>query len=145
MDYYVDIKDSDFITDFTDIIFDSELILAVQDNVSTTETRNDVSIVYDDGVSGGGTSSVNVTESVSTKLELTYVDTWFVKFSKDSSYTVASFNSTAGGLTGSEGELVGNYRTTSYCYFCNDDGNGNFGTSITASGRPAQTHRTVAT
>ena len=144
MDYYVDIKDSDFITDFTDIIFDSELILAVQDNVSTTETRNDVSIVYDDGVSGGGTSSVNVTESVSTKLELTYVDTWFVKFSKDSSYTVASFNSTAGGLTGSEGELVGNYRTTSYCYFCNDDGNGNFGTSITASGRPAQTHRTVA-
>lgn len=144
MDYYVDIKDSDFITDFTDIIFDSELILAVQDNVSTTETRNDVSIVYDDGVSGGGTSSVNVTESVSTKLELTYVDTWFVKFSKDSSYTVASFNSTTGGLTGSEGELVGNYRTTSYCYFCNDDGNGNFGTSITASGRPAQTHRTVA-
>lgn len=144
MDYYVDIKDSDFITDFTDIIFDSELILAVQDNVSTTETKNDVSIVYDDGVSGGGTSSVNVTESVSTKLELTYVDTWFVKFSKDSSYTVASFNSTTGGLTGSEGELVGNYRTTSYCYFCNDDGSGNFGTSITASGRPAQTHRTVA-
>lgn len=144
MDYYVDIKDSDFITDFTDIIFDSELILAVQDNVSTTETKNDVSILYDDGVTADGGSSVNVSESVSTKLELTYVDTWFVKFSKDSSYTVASFNSTTGGLTGSEGELVGNYRTTSYCYFCNDDGSGNFGTSITASGRPAQTHRTVA-
>ena len=144
MDYYVDIKDSDFITDFTDIIFDSELILAVQDNVSTTETRNDVSIVYDDGVSGGGTSSVNVTESVSTKLELTYVDTWFVKFSKDSSYTVASFNSTAGGLTGSEGEYVGTYKTTAFCYICNDDGEGHFGTSATASNRPAQTHRTVA-
>ena len=144
MDYYVDIKDSDFITDFTDIIFDSELILAVQDNVSTTETRNDVSIVYDDGVSGGVTSSVNVTESVSTKLELTYVDTWFVKFSKDSSYTVASFNSTAGGLTGSEGEYVGTYNTTAFCYICNDDGEGHFGTSATASTRPAQTHRTVA-
>ena len=144
MDYYIDLKNNDFMNDFTDLIFDSELILAVQDNVSTTETKKTVSIEYEDGTSADGGSETSLVESDSVKLEITYVDTWFVKFSKESSYTVASFNSTAGSLTGSQGDLVGNYRTTSYCYVCNDDGSGNFGTSVTASGRPATTHRTVA-
>ena len=144
MDYYIDLKNNDFMNDFTDLIFDSELILAVQDNVSTTETKKTFSIEYEDGTSADGGSETSLVESDSVKLEITYVDTWFVKFSKESSYTVASFNSTAGSLTGSQGDLVGNYRTTSYCYVCNDDGSGNFGTSVTASGRPATTHRTVA-
>ena len=129
--------------DFTDLVLKSELILAVEDNVTTTQTTTQSSISYADGTSEGGTSEIKLTEFVSDTMELTYVDTWFVKFTKESSYSAASFNSTQGALTGTPGELVGNYKTTAYCYVCNDD-NGNFGTTVTASGAQATPNRTVA-
>lgn len=143
MDYYIDVKNRDFMFDFTDLVLKSELILAVEDNVTTTQTTTQSSISYADGTSEGGTSEVKLTEFVSDTMELTYVDTWFVKFTKESSYSAASFNSTQGALTGTPGELVGNYKTTAYCYVCNDD-NGNFGTTVTASGAQATPNRTVA-
>ena len=144
MEYYVDLKDNDFMTDFTNLILDSEMILAVEDNVTTTQTTLNTSVAYTDGTYGSGSSEVKISESVNDTLELTYVDTWFVKFSKKTSYSAAALNSTAGELTGTPGELIGDYKTTSYCYICNDDGNGNFGTSVTASGAEATPHRTVA-
>lgn len=143
MDYYIDVKNRDFMFDFTDLVLKSELILAVEDNVTTTQTTTQSSISYADGTSEGGTSEVKLTEFVSDTMELTYVDTWFVKFTKESSYSAASFNSTQGALKGTPGELVGNYKTTAYCYVCNDD-NGNFGTTVTASGAQATPNRTVA-
>ena len=47
-------------------------------------------------------------------------------------------------LTADQGELIGNCLITEYCYACNDDGSGNFGTTATASGRPATENLTVA-
>lgn len=144
MDYYINIKEEDFINDFMDLIYNSEFIIAVQDNVNTTETKTDISISYDDGTTGESSSEYRIDETVRTGVEVTYVDTWFVKFSKKTSYSTASFESVGGSLTGKAGDLVGEYKTTTYCYVCNDDGNGNFGTSVTASGAVATPHRTVA-
>ena len=144
MDYYINIKEEDFINDFMDLIYDSEFIIAVQDNVTTTETTTETTVTYDDGTSGESSSYVKINETVKTGVEVTYVDTWFVKFAKQTSYSAASIKSSGGSLTGSAGDLVGEYKTTSYCYICNDDGSGNFGTNVTASGAPATPHRTVA-
>ena len=144
MDYYINIKEEDFINDFMNLIYDSEFIIAVQDNVTTTETTTETTVTYDDGTSGGSSSDVKINETVKTGVEVTYVDTWFVKFAKQTSYSAASIKSSGGSLTGSAGDLVGEYKTTSYCYICNDDGSGNFGTNVTASGAPATPHRTVA-
>lgn len=100
MNYYIDIKEDDFIKAFANLIMDSEFIIAVQDNVSTTHTTVDVKTVYSDGhVAGGGNSNKDeITESVSDSIELTYVDTWFVKFWKDSSYIYGNGTGYRGGL-----------------------------------------------
>lgn len=42
------------------------------------------------------------------------------------------------------GRDLGEYRITTYCYQCNDDGAGNFGTQATASGNPATEHHSAA-
>ena len=42
------------------------------------------------------------------------------------------------------GRDLGVYRVTTYCYQCNDDGAGNFGTQATASGNPATEHHSAA-
>lgn len=47
-------------------------------------------------------------------------------------------------LVADQGESLGQYRIRTYCYECNDDGNGNFGTAITESGKIAAVNRTVA-
>ena len=100
MNYYIDIKEDDFIKAFANLIMDSEFIIAVQDNVTTTHTTVDVKTVYSDGhVAGGGNSNKDeITESVSDSIELTYVDTWFVKFWKDSSYIYGNGTGYRGGL-----------------------------------------------
>ncbi len=56
MDYYVDVKNRDFMFDFTDLALNSKLILAVEDNVTTTKMTTSKSVSFSDG-SGGGTIS----------------------------------------------------------------------------------------
>ncbi len=129
MDFYIDIKNDDFILDFANLALESEFIIAVQDNVTTTKVETTTKIVYDDGVVDGPSTEVQVTENVNTSIELTYADTWFVKFSKASSYQAAALQVSGGQFTGEQGELIDNYHTTAYCYTCNDI-NGHYGTDI---------------
>ena len=135
LDYYIDMTDDDWINDFIDVAMKSEFIIAVQDNVTTREDNVTTTLEYMDGFVASSNSGIEVTETVSDTIELTYGDTWFVKFSKKDSYEAAALQSTTvatdsgANVTGDKGALVGNYSTTSYCYTCNDVG-GNFGTNI---------------
>ena len=92
MNYYIDVKDERFIQDFANLIMDSEFVISVQDNISTTSTHVTVSTVfndkgYDDAGKFNKTDSYDkFEERVSTNIEITYADTWFVKFWKDIDY-----------------------------------------------------------
>ncbi len=87
MNYYIDIKDERFINDFANLIMDSEFVISVQDNVTTTDTKITIETVYDNPKYNFDTSRGSYVESVSTNIDLTYIDTWFVKFWKDIDYT----------------------------------------------------------
>ncbi len=144
MDFYIDIKDDEFIYDFAKMAMESEFIVAVQDNVTTTQTQTEAYLIYDDGVTEGLSTEEQISESVNTTIELTYADTWFVKFARESTYQAQALQASEGTLVGEQGEYVGEYKITSFCYVCNSDGSGNFGTAVTASGKAATPYRTVA-
>lgn len=137
LDYWADIKEEEFINAFLDMILDSEFIIAIEDNVSTNAEEV---VTQVDGVEIS--RETHVRESVSDTIELTYADAWFVKMNKETDFTSASL--LGGGLTGDPGDCLGTFRTTKYCFSCNDDGSGNFGTTVTASGVPATVNHTIA-
>ena len=105
LNYYIDMKQDNFISAFADLVMESQFIIAVQDNVSTTETTTTVTTEYSDNSYGDSTVTTEVSETVSEKVELTYADTWFVKFWKDSSYIYGTgFNGGTG--TASQMEIA---------------------------------------
>lgn len=115
MDYYIDVKNRDFMFDFTDLALNSKLILAVEDNVTTTKMTTSKSVSFSDGSGGTISSETVINENVQDKMELTYVDTWFVKFSKEENYENLSGSSGAALLTGKQGEYMGDYVISAYC------------------------------
>ena len=115
MDYYIDVKNRDFMFDFTDLAVNSKLILAVEDNVTTTKMTTSKSVSFSDGSGGTISSETVINENVQDKMELTYVDTWFVKFSKEENYENLSGSSGAALLTGKQGEYMGDYVISAYC------------------------------
>lgn len=86
INFYVDTNDRKFITDFANIILDSQFVISLEDNVTTTETLTSEEIVYEDGDRKKGNSSKINSETVTTNIEFTYIDTWFTKFWKDIDY-----------------------------------------------------------
>ncbi len=157
IDFLVHTDNPEFVSELADLALDSEYVIAIQDNVTTVQTTVDVQEKRTRVIVGVGnelvedwntvSTDVDVKETVSNEIELTYADSWFVKFWKSSSYSTMSFtqSSVSGNdLTADQGELIGNCLITEYCYACNDDGSGNFGTTATASGRPATENLTVA-
>lgn len=155
--FLVHTDDAELVSQLADLALDSEYVIAIQDNVTTVQTTVDVQEKRTRVIVGVGnelvedwntvSTDVDVKETVSNEIELTYADSWFVKFWKSSSYSTMSFtqSSVSGNdLTADQGELIGNCLITEYCYACNDDGSGNFGTTATASGRPATENLTVA-
>ena len=88
MDFYINIKDDEFISDFADLALESEFIIAVRDDVTTTETDTSSYIVYEDGETTDATSQQDFSETVTTSVELTYADNWFVNFSRDITYKI---------------------------------------------------------
>ena len=157
IDFLVHTDNPEFVSELADLALDSEYVIAIQDNVTTVQTTVDVQERRTRVIVGVGnelvedwntvSTDVDVKETVSNEIELTYADSWFVKFWKSSSYSTMSFtqSSVSGNdLTADQGELIGNCLITEYCYACNDDGSGNFGTTATASGRPATENLTVA-
>lgn len=160
IDFLVHTDDAEMVGKLADLAIDTEYIIAVQDNVTTVQTTVDIqeknyrlTRMDDDyykvtnSVDWHTTSkTITVSETVSNEIELTYADSWFVKFSKTSSYTNINENSSklSSNLTADQGEYLGDFLITTYCYACNDDGNGNFGTTATASGRDATENLTIA-
>lgn len=153
--YYIDTRNKEFVSDLAELAIDSEFVLAIQDNVSTTQTivdvteHQDIFIENNDGSSShsidrdiSSTSTIN--ESVSTTLELTYGDTWFMKFYKDVNYSSTDLSSSIAGtnstLTGEEGSLIGDFKITAYCRWCNSPKN----SLETAAGVDATPDHTIA-
>ena len=155
--YYIDTDNKEFINDLADLAMDSEFVLAVQDNVTTVQT--DISVeqetvettVYQDGTSDTDTTIVDlpdegssvIRETVTTNVELTYGDTWFVKFYKDVNYSSTDLSSSMvsnSDETGDEGENLGTFRITTYCRNCNEPAN----SLETESGNDATPNHTIA-
>lgn len=95
--YYIDTDYRGFSEKLADIVLDSEIVIALQDNVTTTHTvletqqkvtagENAPSNVAQDWHTIG-TQSDTITESCSTKIDITYIETWCVKVYKDNSYS----------------------------------------------------------
>ena len=143
--FLVDTLDPDFVMDLADLALNSEFIIAVQDNVTTkqTTTTNYTRDSTDDDWKKSGSSGGNITESCSVSVELTYADTWFARAEKECSYSTVSLktSSTAGILTGKQGESLGIFHITAYCP-CNECSEG-YGTQ-TATGAVATPNRTIA-
>lgn len=164
IDFLVHTNDEEMVGKLADLAIDTEYIIAVQDNVTTVQTTVDMqekTYTYQQLPNGENgeerhnienfvdwhtaTKTITVKETVRNKIELTYADSWFVRFSKTSSYAEMNLNSASGNnLTADQGAYLGEFLITEYCYACNDDGAGNFGTTATASGRPATENLSIA-
>lgn len=95
MYFYIDSDDKNFVNDLADEVLKSEIVIAVEDNVTTvdttenTEQRNDANIDKFD-TDWTQVKSINYqTENVSTTTNLTYVNTWCVKTYQQNSYSEA--------------------------------------------------------
>lgn len=143
-------ENKDFTEGVADLAIDSEYIIAVEDSVRTTQTIKRYETTsyktYED--TGKTVSSVSVkedikvSESASQKIEVTYVDCWFVKYSKDFSFNVISNGiSDEGDLIGTQGEEIGEFEITAYCACSTCCG---ISTGITATGTKVKSGLTIA-
>lgn len=92
--YYIDSKETEFSERLADeIINGTEIVIAVQDNISTTQTVEN-KIQWTEATDEEYSKPEEVVETTTTmiencnpKIEVTYADTWFVKFYKENSYS----------------------------------------------------------
>ena len=155
--YYIDTDNKEFVNDLADLAMDSEFVLAIQDNVTTTQTDVSVqhetveTIVYQDDSTDTNVTYTDVPEegssvireTVSTNIELTYGDTWFMKFYKDVNYSSTDLSSSMASNsteTGEQGEDLGNFKIGTYCRNCNQPPN----SLETESGNDASPNHTIA-
>ncbi len=96
--FYIDTDYKDFVDDLVNEVMNSEIVIAVQDEINTshtieqTEQRTDATI-EDCDVDWHETASRDfITEVVNTKVNLTYVSTWCVKTYQENSYSEAVLN-----------------------------------------------------
>lgn len=96
--FYIDTDYTHFVDDLVNEVMNSEIVVAVQDEVTTTHTIETTEQMTDAtlnqfDVGWHETNSRNfVTETVSTKVNLTYVSTWCVKSYQENSYSEAVLN-----------------------------------------------------
>ncbi len=98
-------SDVEFAENLAQLAMDSEIVLAIQDKVTTSQT---VEYRYDEF--GNEIPYTITTESCSPTIELTYADCWFVKFYKDQSYS--SDNSNVKVETTNNGSSITNQYTS---------------------------------
>lgn len=154
IDFLVHTDNAEMVSKLADLALDSEYVIAIQDNVTTVQTTVDIQEkTYRRTSVGDGyyindftdwhtvSTDIKVKETVSNEIELTYADSWFVKFFKTTSYSTMSFNQSAGNnLTAEQGDYIGEFKTTVYCAGCNTPA----GSTETASGIPATANHTIA-
>ena len=94
--FYIDTDYEKFTNDLADeVINNSEIVIAVQDNVTTTNTivttmqRKDATVDKFDEASHQTNQKNTTVESVSTSVNITYVKTWCVKAYQQNSYSKA--------------------------------------------------------
>ncbi|MEI3395626.1 MAG: phage tail tip lysozyme [Clostridia bacterium] len=95
LSWYIDTQNKEFVTNLAQLAIDSEFVIMLEDNISTTRTittKEEASQTQQEDQNGEYSINVEnvdlhqtdkdtkVTERVSSKLELIYADTWFVKF-----------------------------------------------------------------
>ena len=92
--FYIDTNETGFSEDLADkIINDTEIVIAVQDNVTTTETTTTLQERREDEKEGksydwkDGSKTTKITETCSTTVGITYVNTWCVKAYQENSYS----------------------------------------------------------
>lgn len=91
---YIAGEDVDFVNGLADMATGAEIIITIQDDVSTTKTDTVVTQQVQTNENGNLyvgepyqiSSQTVITETDSSKAELTYADTWFVRLEKDTSY-----------------------------------------------------------
>lgn len=97
--FLIDGEDKDFALNLANLAINSEFIIAVQDNVTTTETiteKQQVTNYYEGDILTGSSEPETVyydkqiNESSNVTIELTYADSWVVQFEKDVSYSEIS-------------------------------------------------------
>lgn len=95
MYFYIDTEYDDFVNDLADEVMNSEIVIAVQDSITTTKTietteqKTDATVDRFDVDWHDVSSEETITESVTTSVDLTYVSTWCVKAYQENSYSEA--------------------------------------------------------
>ncbi len=92
--FYMDTNEREFSERLADEIIDNtEIVIAVQDNISTTKTEENT-IQWTEATDDEYNEEEKTVETTNTtietcnpKIEITYADTWFVKFYKENSYS----------------------------------------------------------
>lgn len=101
--FYIDTDFRDFVDDLASVVLDSEIVVAIQDQVTTTETTVNTyekkqattslgsSNNYEDKLLEGE-RKYTVSETCSTNTDITYIDVWCVKAYQTNSYSQAALN-----------------------------------------------------
>lgn len=149
LDYLIDIKEEEFVGAFADLALDSEFIITIQDNVSTTSTQKitNQTVIVDGAITSSGQigNETTIYETVQNAIELTYADTWFVRFQKEFSFANINLQSSTNvgtTLSGQSGQLLGSFKITGYCP-CGEC-SGPWGRQ-TSTGATCTANRTIAT
>lgn len=98
--YYIDTGYEDFSEELADIVLDSEIVIALQDNITTTEVLTDLEVKVETSSNEGNAAGAahdwrvdgsqhtrTITETCNTKTDITYIETWCVKTYKENSYS----------------------------------------------------------
>ncbi len=90
LSFLIDGEDIEFTENLAQLAIDSEIVIAVQDKVTTTQSvieqlDENGNVMYDE--QGNALTYTTTSEYSTPNIELTYADCWFVKFWKDQSYS----------------------------------------------------------
>lgn len=154
-------EDKVFCEGLADLALESEYIIAIEDKVTTVQTvvktntvvtKNNEETGYISTVSSNESTETTVSESATQTAEVTYVDCWYFRFSKDYSYSTEYLQSAGSSgqtlnLSGQAGDYIGDFKITAYCscgICCGQYSPENGGAGTTASGTIPQAGLTVA-
>lgn len=111
--YYIDTDYKAFSEKLADIVLESEIVITLQDNVTTThtviqkekliDTEGEAPVdVATNGWQDAGTEKDSTTEFVRTTADITYIETWCVKVYQDNSFSKKVLN------MGNQEEIIAN-------------------------------------
>lgn len=113
--YYIDTSYRDFSEKLADIVLDSEIVITLQDNVTTTQTLEDTQVKVETSTDVGNAKGLahdwetdkskhteTIIENCSTKTDITYIETWCVKTYKENSFSEKVLN------MGDQDEIIAN-------------------------------------